>query len=153
MAANTSTINTELQKLVKNVRDIVILNELYSTHVFVESTVNPGKQSLDRTKDKTYSEYYRMLIEYSSKHHEMQYKTYWMHVMFLTIGALSLSAIVVGYVYMLTENPDSVTWVMWTFLALIWIVYLILVIKWYGNVKKRTQYNWNRIYFKPPVSV
>lgn len=144
-------VRDKLQEFVYVIKDIVLLNEVYSTHKYVEGTMQPNLDTLLRTKTRTESEWYRAKMEYLTSYHEMQYKRFLMNMTLATLMFLCLSAVAYGFVYMNgLSDPSAYAKMLWIGIGCLFVIYLVVLILMHKNVKKRTNYNWNRIYFKPP---
>lgn len=152
--ANSSgrdTVQKSLQDFVYVIKDIVLLNEVYSTHKYVEGTMQPNLDTLLRTKTRTESEWYRAKMEYLTAYHDIQYKRFLMNMTLVTLMFLCLSALAYGFVFM-NNLPDPKAYIKMLGIAIgcLFVIYLVVIVLMYKNVSKRTNYNWNRIYFKPP---
>lgn len=144
-------VRNKLQEFVSVIKDIVLLNEVYSTHKYVEGTMQPNMDILMRTKMRTESEWYRAKMEYMTSYHEIQYKRFLMNITLATLMFLCLSAVAYGFVFMNgLPNPSNYIKILGIAIGCLFVIYLVVLILMYKNVKKRTNYNWNRIYFKPP---
>lgn len=146
-------VDTALAKLVAVIKDVVLLNEIYSTNMYIHNTIGSDKNNLERTNRRAASGLHQAKMEYMTTHHHIQYKRYLINVMLLTLGVFSVCMLLMGYLFMGgISNPHDYYTIFGIIIGSIIVLYLVVMYLWWTNIKRRTNYNWNRIYFRPPLS-
>jgi hypothetical protein len=147
--SNTLNMNirTHIENLMGTIKDILLINELYATSSAASSDLDVRNQEIVNMLDRAKSNSWKSKHTYLNSVYTIEYNRWITNIILFTFFVLMIALLIMAVALMNGRGIGSLG----AWLALLFIVYACAIVVWYNGYKARTQYNWNKFYFKKPT--